>query len=422
MTVTITKNNQGLIHATEHLRNSGIIAVNIAIKNGSNNETQLNNGISHFIEHMLFKGTSHRTALEIAGELDSIGGMSNAYTSKTETVYHVKILKEYESRAYDIISDILNNPVFCDQEINLERNVILQEMQMDKDSPENVVFENMFEDVFKGQPFGLKIIGERDNIISFQHKDLEQFYKNYYTAKRTVISVVGDFDKQKYTNELIKRFSNLEIGATQIPSKLSTFLPCQRHTHKTLEQVHVVICFPTVSYRDEKYYTLQILSTILGGGMSSRLFQEIREKRGLAYNISSFTYSFDCNGVFGIYASFDPMNIDNVNNLIIKELHLLIKGKFFIGELAKAKSQFKTHLLVSAENSDIRAERLSTNIMRHNRNIPVSEVIRRLDEVTETSLMCLAKETFLTSKISYFSVGQSRAEQGYQRILTNLKK
>jgi predicted Zn-dependent peptidase len=418
--VKVKKTQQGIITATEYLQDTNIIALNIAVRNGSRHETVENNGISHFLEHMAFKGTKNRTALKIAEEFDCIGGVSNAYTSRTETVYYTKVLKEYESQMYEIMGDIFNNSIFLAEEMELERKVILQEIKMNNDSPEDVIFEKMFQTIFKDQSLGLKITGTEENVNRFQRDDLEQYYQQNYLANNTVIAVVGDFEQKKFDEDFVSKFA-LGQNNAKLNSEEVQFHAADLHLDKDLEQVQMLLCFAGVSYLDPDYWACKILSMILGGGMSSRLFQEVREKRGLTYNISSFPYCFADIGLFVIHASLEAQNMRMTMDVIIQELHDVMQ-KITAAELAKAKAQFKSALFMSMENSDIRAERLSGYILRYGKYVSVNEVMTKINNVTEQSIIYLAKRIFMTEKIGYFTLGRCANRYGYEKILAKFVK
>jgi len=418
--IEVKKTQQGLITATDNLHDSDIIALNIAVKTGSRHETILNNGISHFLEHMAFKGTKNRTAIQIAEEFDCIGGFSNAYTSRTETVYYAKVLKEYESRMYQIMSDILNNSVFLDEEVELERKVVLQEIKMNNDSPEDVIFEKMFQTIFKEQSLGLKIIGTKKNVSRFTRGDLNQYHKQKYLANNTVLSVVGGFEKRAFEEDFVSKFT-LGDSNKKLSFEAVQFHGADLHLDKELEQVQMLICFPGVSYLDPDYWCFNILSMILGGGMSSRLFQEVREKRGLTYNISSFPYCFSDIGLFVIHASLESNNMNTTIDIVIQELHAIMQ-KITAAELAKAKAQFKSALFMSMENSDMRAEKLSSYILRYGKYVSTKELLTKINNITEQSITDLAKKIFITKKIGYFTLGKSTNRYSYNKILAKFAK
>ena len=408
----------GLIIATDKMNDVETVAVEILVKSGSRNETKENNGISHFLEHMAFKGTPSRSAKDIAEEFDMIGGHFNAYTSRAETVYHAKVLKQDLKKAVDILSDIFLNSNFEEKELEKEREVILQELYMTRDTPDDIVFDHFQETALPDQPLGRPILGTEEFIKSLIRENLLHYFKNQYSTKNTIISAAGNFDTNIFTDlidEKFKDFRNKEV----IKYKPGKYTGGELHVQKDLEQSQFLFGFEGISYLDEAFYDMQILSIILGGGMSSRLFQEIREKRGLVYTISSFSSSYSDCGIFGIYSALDSNNINLLIDLIIEQLHLITE-KIDDREFNKAKAQVKASLFMSMESSIARAKRLGGNFAMFGRYISNDEILKKIDKTSIQSLKNIAKR-IIRSNITITTLGKVANIYSYNNIVDKLK-
>ena len=358
-TINYITHENGLVVATDKAEDFESVTLSILVKSGSRNENEQNNGISHFLEHMAFKGTLKRTAKDIAEEFDMIGGYFNAYTSRTSTVYYAKVLKNDLEKALDIITDILLNSTFAKEELEKERQVIFQELCMTKDTPDDIVFDYFQETAFKNQPLGRSILGTEEFIKNLKREELLSYFKNQYSNKNTIISAAGNFDSGQFNDLISNRFSNFQNTNVKKYEK-GIYTGGELHVKKDLEQAQFLLGFEGVSYLDKDFYDAQILSIILGGGMSSRLFQEIREKRGLVYNISSYSTSYSDCGIFGVYSALDPVNINILIDLIVSEL-FNITDKINEKEIMRAKAQIKSSLLMSMESTTARAKKLCNN-------------------------------------------------------------
>ena len=408
----------GLIIATDKISDVETVAVEILVKSGSRNEIKENNGISHFLEHMAFKGTPSRSAKDIAEEFDMIGGHFNAYTSRAETVYHAKVLKQDLKKAVDILSDIFLNSNFEEKELEKEREVILQELYMTRDTPDDIVFDHFQETALPDQPLGRPILGTEEFIKSLTRESLFHYFKNQYSTKNTIISAAGNFDTNIFTDlidEKFKDFRNKEV----IKYKPGKYTGGELHVQKDLEQSQFLFGFEGISYLDEAFYDMQILSIILGGGMSSRLFQEIREKRGLVYTISSFSSSYSDCGIFGIYSALDSNNINLLIDLIIEQLHLITE-KIDDREFNKAKAQVKASLFMSMESSIARAKRLGGNFAMFGRYISNDEILKKIDKTSIQSLKNIAKR-IIRSNITITTLGKVANIYSYNNIVDKLK-
>ena len=409
----------GLTVATDTASDFESITVSVLVKNGSRNENQQNNGISHFLEHMAFKGTSTRTARDIAEEFDMIGGYFNAYTSRTSTVYYAKVLKDDLEKATDILTDIILNSTFAKEELEKEREVILQELCMTRDTPDDIVFDYFQETAFKDQPLGRSILGTEEFIKKLSREELWDYFKNQYSTKNTIISAAGNFDADKFNDMVDDRFKNFQTKSVSKYEK-ANYSGGELRVSKDLEQNQFLMGFEGLSYLDENFYDLQILAIILGGGMSSRLFQEIREKRGLVYNISAFSSSYSDCGIFGIHSALDSKNINLLIDLIIQEL-LSVTEKIDDMEIERAKAQVRSNLLMSMESTTSRAKKLCNNFAMFGRYISNDEILKKVNDVSVGSLKKIARQILSNNNITITTLGNVANICSYNKIIDKLK-
>ncbi|RST70239.1 M16 family metallopeptidase [Candidatus Aquarickettsia rohweri] len=418
-TINYITHENGLVVATDKAKDFESVTISILVKNGSRNENKQNNGISHFLEHMAFKGTTTRTAKDIAEEFDMIGGYFNAYTSRTSTVYYAKVLKNDLEKALDIITDILLNSTFAKEELEKERQVIFQELCMTKDTPDDIVFDYFQETAFKNQPLGRSILGAEEFIKNLKREELSKYFKNQYSTKNTIISAAGNFDSRQFNDLISNRFANFQNTNVKQYEK-GIYTGGELHVQKDLEQAQFLLGFEGVFYLDKDFYDAQILSIILGGGMSSRLFQEIREKRGLVYNISSYSTSYSDCGIFGVYSALDPVNINILIDLIVSEL-FNITDKINEKEIMRAKAQIKSSLLMSMESTTARAKKLCNNFAMFGRYISNDEILEKINNVNFQSLQKLAKKIISNNNITITTLGNVANIYSYNKIVDKLK-
>lgn len=378
--IEVSKFNNGFRVATDSMKDVETASVILAVNTGSRSETQTNNGISHFLEHMAFKGTKKRNAKEIAESVDNVGGAINAYTSKERTVYYIKVLKEDVELAVDILSDIIQNSVFDEEEVERERGVILQELSATLDTPDDVVFDHFYETLYSKQPLGKTILGPAENIKNFTRSSFTSYIENNYCPKNMVLSVAGNVSHKQVFDLAEKYFTNL--NSKELPDiKQAAYVGGDCRIEKNeLEQVQFLMGFRAFSYNDDNFYALQILSNILGGSMSSRLFQEIREKMGLVYTINNFSDCYTDVGSFNIYAGTSPDKLEDLVIAICKELN---KAKHDINksELQKTVNQFKAGLLMSRESTNSRAQKLAKDLLSFNRYVDMEEIMKKVKAV-----------------------------------------
>ncbi|NLM13475.1 MAG: insulinase family protein [Epulopiscium sp.] len=403
----LKKLSNGVTIVSEKLPFVRSIALGIWIRNGSRHEEIHESGISHFIEHMLFKGTKHRTSKQIADEMDRIGGQLNAYTTKEYTCYYFRALDNHFDQALDILADMFLNSNFEEKEIEKEKGVVLEEINMYEDSPEELVHDLMQKAVWEGNPLGEPILGTEDTLANFNHKSLKSFFNKRYRPENTVIAVAGNFDYDEMMDKIEQKFSNWDFNEKddyeytypQYKAKILT-------RNKDIEQIHACISFPGISSDSEDVYTLITLNTILGGGMSSRLFQKIREDRGLAYSVYSYPTNYNDTGLFTIYAGMNPSQTMEVFDLIIKEIQALKTNKILLDDLNKTKEQLKSNYIMGLESTNSRMASLGRSQLMLNKVRTPDEIIEKVDAVTEEKIAVLIDKLFDFSYMSASIVGK----------------
>ena len=379
MTINIDKLKNGIRVVTEEIPSIESVSVGIWINAGSRNEKKIENGIAHFLEHMAFKGTEKRSALQIAEEIESVGGFINAYTSREITCYYAKVLKNHLPLAVDILSDIISNSTFHEQEIEIEKGVIIQEIGQMKDTPDDIIFELLQKEAFADSELGRSILGSVENINSFQRKNFINFIDNNYFAEKIVLCAAGNLKHKDLCKLALSLQDIRELKKPKSKSKV-LFKGGEKRVIKDLEQAHFAVGFEAPNLKSPKLFAGKVFSVIMGGGMSSRLFQEIREKRGLCYSIGT---SFDCYSDNGIFLSYAGTSGDKV-----KELSEVIATEFKNSittinetEVERAKTQLRSSLLMGLENSSSRSERLARGLIIWDKIVEVQETISKIDSV-----------------------------------------
>jgi predicted Zn-dependent peptidase len=398
----IHKLNNGLTIITDYIDTVETVSVGMWNKVGARNEQEKVNGVAHLLEHMAFKGTANRTALDIAKEVEMVGGAVNAYTSREVTAYYMKVLKEDIGLSIDIISDILQNSTFDAKELDRERGVILQEIGMYLDTPDDVVFDKWQEVAYPDQPMGRSILGKSEIIKSISRDQVEGFIKSFYRPDRMVFSVSGNFQEALVLDLVEKHFNNLPNGQDDHSPKAS-YKGGEFRQEKELEQVNIILGFEGVDFYSDLYYSTAVYSTVLGSGMSSRLFQEIREKRGLVYSVSSYTSSFSDSGIFGVYAGTGQKEVKELIPVLCDQLNISAKN-FTPEELQRAKAQFKASLLMGQESTSRRCRSNASKYLMHNKIISHDEIIAKIDAVQFEDLE-RARLNILKSNITLSSIG-----------------
>ena len=401
----------GLRISVDEMSEVETVSLGVFVNTGSRNEDLKINGISHFLEHMAFKGTKTRNARQIAEEFEGIGGHINAYTSKEKTVYYVKVLKKYSEFAVEFLADILQNSTFDETELQKERGVILQEIAMTNDTPDDIVFDYFQHTAFPNQELGRSILGEIENVKNFTRKDFVKYIKNQYNFSNIAVVASGNIKQVDLVKWVKKYFTNLGENKILKP-KIAKYLGGEFRKEKKLEQVNVVLGFKGISYHDENYYKAQILAMILGGGMSSRLFQEVRENLGLAYSIYAFNSCYQDTGLFAIYAGTTPEKCNQLLATVKTEIEKICK-KITKEELQRVITQFQASLLMAKESTSSRMQRRGIDIISLNKIVSDREINFELAKVSLKNLTDFAQEIFYNSKPTTAMIGKVKAVKNF---------
>ena len=402
MSVRITTLPSGLRVVTDHIPHVESAAVGVWVDVGARHEAAEVNGVAHMLEHMAFKGTAKRDARRIAEEIEAVGGSLNAYTSRENTAYYARVLKADVPLAVDILSDILQHSTFDETELDRERAVIIQEIGQSFDTPEDLIFDQFQEVLYPDQPLGRPILGTEELIKSIPRADIASYMKRNYMASGMVLAAAGNVDHAALVAQAESAFAEIGTGVppTAAPAR---YAGGERFENRDLEQVHFTLGFDGVPYGDPDYYAASVFSYLLGGGMSSRLFQEIREKRGLVYSIYSFTSPYRDGGNFGVYAGTGEKEVDELVPVLSDELNK-VASKITAEELARTKAQMKAGMLMSLESTSSRCERLAQNMLIHGRVHSYQEIIDKIDAVDEAAVGRVAQR-MMRSKPTVAALG-----------------
>lgn len=372
---------------------------------GARDESEDQSGLSHFIEHMIFKGTTRRSAYDIAKAFDAIGGQTNAFTSTENTCYHARVMDTHLDTMVDILSDIFLNSVFDPREVERERPVIVQEIGMVEDTPEEYVHLLAGNNFWGDHPLGRSILGNRDNILSFSADTIKDFFHRFYHPERIVISVAGNVDHDRFVDMVGPSFGTIQNGLS-LPARTVPPIQARTSAHpRSLEQVHICLTTPGMAVTDPRRFACSLLNTILGGNMSSRLFQEIREQRGLAYSVYSFMMSNVDSGMFGVYAGVGADNVQQTTDLILAATDRLCQEPVTVEELTDAKEFTKGNLWLAAESVDNQMVRLAQNEIHFGAYVPMEQVVRNLDAVTPGDIQSLARALFRKDRLGVTLLG-----------------
>ncbi len=384
MTAKVSILANGLRVATDRIDTIDTVSLGLWVDVGTRHEPAEINGVAHFLEHMAFKGTERRSARDIAEEIEAVGGHLNAYTSRESTAYYAKVLKEDAPLALDILSDILQHSVFDPTELERERTVILQEIGQANDTPDDIIFDHFQATAYPDQPLGRPVLGSPEIIKRLSREAVTAYLHDHYGAERMVLSVAGNIEHARVVDLAEKLLSGLprERAVTATPAN---YTGGERRMERDLEQLHLVLGFPGLTLADPDYYAAAVLSTAFGGGMSSRLFQEVREKRGLVYTIHSFAHSYRDGGLFGIYAGTGEDEAGELMPVLCEETAKLADG-FEPVELQRAKAQMKAGLLMSLESSSARCEQLAQHMLIHGTPFDPADLVQRIDAVDDAAI------------------------------------
>ena len=385
------------------------VSVGVWVRVGSSSESPSLNGVSHFIEHLAFKGTKTRSPQQIATVLEGLGGELNAFTEREVTCFHATVLNEHIDIALDVLSDLVVNPTFPKQELERERKVLLQELSMVEESPEDAIYDSLFRQIWKGESLGQPIIGSRKTIQGLSRSMVERFFEDHYQPSNIVIAVAGgiEFEPLRERCEHYFRFDRPQqkLGFSHRPVKYH-----QRHWFQknTTDQMHCLVGFEGVGVRDPRRYAYLLLSFVLGGGMGSRLFQEIREKAALAYSVDCDFLPFSETGIFTIYSGMSSRSLGKCFEILRTEFDKLKDNDLPMDELDRIKGQLKGMILLSADQMEARQEALARNEILFGRSVPVEEVLSSIDSVSQEDLRQAAKELLIPEKESVVVLSKNK--------------
>lgn len=386
----------GLRIITEPMPGLASASVGLWVMAGGRHERPEQNGIAHFLEHMAFKGTKTRTALQIAEQIEDVGGYINAYTSREMTAFYARVLGEDVPLALDVVSDIVLNPVFDQKELEVERNVILQEIGMALDTPDDIIFDWLQEAAYPDQAFGRTILGPAERVSTFERSDLAGFVAEHYGPDQMILAAAGAVDHDAIVRQAETIFASLSPIRQPAPA-LAVWKGSERREIRDLEQVHFALAFEGPSYADPDLYVAQVYATAMGGGMSSRLFQKIREERGLCYSIFAQASSYDDTGMVTIYAGTSSEEVAALELLTIDELKRAT-GDMTEAEVARARAQMKAGLLMGLEGASSRAERLARNLAVWGRVPDLAEISERIDAVNVADVEAYAEKVLTQNR------------------------
>ncbi|HOV78715.1 MAG TPA: pitrilysin family protein [Bacillota bacterium] len=415
---TLDNNVHILTEDVPHVRS---VAVGFWVDVGSRDEDVEMNGVSHFIEHLLFKGTRRRTAKEIAEALDAVGGQLNAFTTKEYTCYYARVLDEHLDLAIDLLNDMIFHSRFDPNDIDRERNVIMEEIKMYEDAPDELVHDVFAGSIWDGHSLGRPIIGTVDVIKNITREKIIDYYHTHYIPSKMVVAVAGNIKHEEVAEKFRKGFE--EKKGKRPARNIST--PTNRQhivcRGKDTEQVHLCVGTPGLSLDHEQIYVFQVINTVLGGGLSSRLFQEIREQRGLAYSVYSYHSSYHDTGLFCIYAGLSRQNVEEVLNLIFKQVKDIKINGIKAEELQRAKDQLKGNLYLSLENVSTRMSRLGKSQLYLGKVIPPEEIVKRINKVEAHEVQELARDLLRPEHFSLATVGPWEDCGNFQKMVGSLK-
>ncbi|HBM81227.1 MAG: pitrilysin family protein [Clostridiales bacterium] len=414
---TKDKLKSGITIVTEDIPYVNSVSIGVWIANGSRNENKYNNGISHLIEHMLFKGTPNRSARKIAEDIEGIGGQINAFTGKEATCFYVKVLDEHIDIAIDVLSDMLQNSTFKDEDLTREKGVISEEINMYEDSPEDLVLDLLSQAMWPDTSIGYPILGTFDTLKSIGREMIIKYMKDYYTADNTVVSVTGNFDREHLIKMLEMKFKNLErkgkIPQYDKPELNNSVL----YKAKDIEQIHLSLGLPGIEIGNDDLYTLLIINNIFGGGTSSRLFQVIREEKGLAYSIYSYPSSYKNTGAFSIYAGLNPKYIAEVVKLIREEIEKMKITGINEEQLKKSKEQLKGNYILGLESISGRMFGMGKSELLTDKIYEPKEIVSKIDHINIDDVNRVIKNIFGRGIISAAAVGKLNKHFDLERIL-----
>src|SRR5689334_570286 len=402
MTIRLTRLPNGFRVVTDRMEGVDTVSLGVWVDVGTRHEPAAINGVAHLLEHMAFKGTARRSAQAIAEEIEAVGGHLNAYTAREQTAYYAKVLKEDVPLAVDIIADILQHSTFDPAELERERTVILQEIGQTEDTPDDIIFDMFQERAFPDQPIGRPVLGRAEIIRGIGRDTVADYMRRTYAAPRMLLAAAGNVDHDAIVTLAAKAFTGL-AGESRAASEPARYAGGDFREDRDLEQVHLVLGFPGLSYSDPDHYAGGILATALGGGMSSRLFQEIRERRGLVYSIYAFAHGYTDGGLFGVYAGTGEDEAAELMPVLCDEIRRMADG-FDEAEIARARAQTKAGLLMSLESSSARCEQIAQHLLVYGTPFDPADIVRRIEAVDGEAVRRAARR-ITTAEPTFTAIG-----------------
>jgi len=396
----------GLVIVTEKMPHVRSVSVGIWLGTGSRGESPERNGIAHFIEHMVFKGTEKRTAEEIAQTVDAVGGMLDAFTAKEMTCFNAKVLDEHLPVAFDVLSDLVLRPCFDDADITKEKQVVLEEIKMDEDNPEYLIHEMFTQKFWRGHPLGLPILGTPETVPQFTTGAVRECFASWYAPNNTVITAAGNLEHARLVDLAAREFGAAPRGpAETVRTAPETHAGVEHRHKKELEQVHLVIGAPSYPLAHERRYAASILNIILGGGMSSRLFQNIRERQGLAYAIGSDLSPYTDAGVLSVYAGTSRESAEQLIRSVIEEFRRIQAEAVSAEELRRAKDHLKGSMMLSLESTSARMSNLARQAMYFHKFLSLDEMLASIEKVTREEVLEIARDFFEPGRFALTVLG-----------------
>ena len=418
MTVTMSRLANGMRVVTDRMDSVETVSIGVWVDVGTRHEPAAINGVAHLLEHMAFKGTKRRSALDIAAEIEAVGGHVNAYTSREHTAYYAKVLKADVALAVDILADILQNSIFDANELERERAVILQEIGQAQDTPDDIIYDLFQECAYPDQPMGQPVLGRSEIVKQLDRDSVAGYMHSTYAAPGMLLVAAGNVSHDALVAAAERSFAALTAHSAAA-TEPARYVGGDWREERELEQVHVLLGFPGFAFADRDYYAASILSTALGGGMSSHLFQEIREKRGLVYSIYSFSHSYSDGGLFGIYAGTGEDEASELMPALTAEIRRLEAG-LKPAELERARAQLKAGLLMSLEGTTARCEQQANHMLVFGRPLDPAELVRHIDAVDEDSVIRVARRLAAAAP-TLTALGPIGRIEGYDRLVEQLK-
>lgn len=410
----------GVRVVTEEIDYVRSVAIGIWVGTGSRYETQGYEGISHFIEHMFFKGTKNRTARQLAESLEAVGGQLNAFTTKEFTCYYAKVLDEDIPLAIDVLSDMFFHSSFDSKEIDKEKNVVIEEIKMYQDTPDELIHDLFSQYIWNGHPLGKPILGVEDTINGLNREKVLTYLDKRYTPDQVVIAVAGKIKHEDIVAKL-SHFGEFQRIRENVPAGEPQASVVRDSVGKDTEQMHVLVGVPGLGQDEEDMYALNIVNNILGGGLSSRLFQEIREQRGLAYSVYSYHSTFSDTGLFAIYAGTSPSNTEEVVKCILEEMNSLKRDGITEEELVRTKAQIKGNLFLGLESVNSRMSRLGKTELTFGRVKTAEEAVEKLEKVTLPDIKRVMDRIWVKDRISILTLGQKGFKADFEQMVKDVQ-